>query len=74
VAHLCVIEPQTTVGFQCRIGIDMMVGGDPPTLRLGMPLDGEAALRATSRSSGVGSRIDETNRVGRIPALVPGGR
>jgi phage tail-like protein len=74
VAHLCVIEPQTTVGFHCRIGIDMMVGGDPPTLRLGMPLDGEAALRATSRSSGVGSRIDETNRVGRIPALVPGGR
>jgi phage tail-like protein len=74
VAHLCVIEPQTTVGFQCRVGIDMIVGGDPPTLRLGAPLDAAAALRATSRSSGVGSRIDEMNRVGRVPALVPGGR
>jgi hypothetical protein len=69
-----VIEPQTTVGFQCRVGIDMIVGGDPPTLRLGAPLDAAAALRATSRSSGVGSRIDEMNRVGRVPALVPGGR
>ncbi len=73
VAHLCVIEPRTSVGFQCRIGVDLMVGGDPPTLRLGTPLDGGSALRATARSSGVGSAIDESNRVGRSPALVSGG-
>ncbi len=28
------IEPETRIGFQARIGIDAIVGGDPPPLRL----------------------------------------
>lgn len=33
--HLCVIEPKMRVGFQARIGMDTIVGGPPPDLRLG---------------------------------------
>src|SRR5262249_51816464 len=28
------IAPEMSVGFQCRVGIDAIVGGDPPPLRL----------------------------------------
>jgi phage tail-like protein len=73
VAHLCVVEPRTTVGFQSRVEIDMIVGGEPPPLRLGDALDGEHGLRDTPQYAGVGSAIDEANRVGRLPALVSGG-
>jgi phage tail-like protein len=73
VAHLCIVEPRTSIGFQCRVGIDMVVGGDAPTLRLGGPLDGSSALLDVPRWSGVGSAIDESNRVGRRPALLRGG-
>jgi phage tail-like protein len=33
--HLCVIEPRMRVGFQARIGVDSIVAGPPPELRLG---------------------------------------
>ncbi|MBB5429113.1 phage tail-like protein [Paraburkholderia sp. JPY158] len=33
--RLDLIAPELRVGFQCRIGIDAIVGGDPPPLALG---------------------------------------
>jgi hypothetical protein len=33
--RLELIAPELRVGFQARIGIDAIVGGDPPPLRLG---------------------------------------
>jgi hypothetical protein len=70
-AHLCVVAPLTTVGFQARIGIDMVVGGDAPDLRLGDPLDA-GALQGVRPGGVVGARIEEQTRVG-SPAHVPGG-
>jgi hypothetical protein len=32
--HLCLIEPDLRVGFQAQVGIDTIVGGSPPPLRL----------------------------------------
>ena len=72
IAHLCVIEPRTSVGFQCSVGVDMVVGGDPPTLRLGGALDGSSALRDVPHWNGVGSAVGESNRVGPRPAVMGG--
>ena len=33
--HLCLVEPDMRVGFQAQVGIDTIVGGPPPPLRLG---------------------------------------
>lgn len=35
--HLCVIAPRMRVGFQARIGVDSIVAGPTPDLRLGDP-------------------------------------
>lgn len=72
-AHLCVVAPRTTVGFQARIGIDMFVGGDAPDLHLGDALDGGAALRGATPNGVVAAGIEEQTRVG-SPAHVLGGR
>lgn len=44
--HLCVIEARMRVGFQARVGMDTIVGGAPPSLRLGetSTLGADAAL------------------------------
>jgi hypothetical protein len=33
--HLCIIDPRFRVGFQSRLGIDTVVGGEPRSLSLG---------------------------------------
>ena len=37
--HLCVLEPRMRVGFQARVGIDAIVSGPPPAIRLGATPD-----------------------------------
>jgi phage tail-like protein len=32
--HLCLVEPDLRVGFQAQVGVDTIVGGPPPPLRL----------------------------------------
>jgi phage tail-like protein len=65
--HLCVVEPRTSVGFQAHVGVDMVVGAPPPTLRLGDELDVRHVLGETDRPT-VGGRIGQTTQVGRAPA------
>lgn len=33
--HLCIVEPRMRVGFQARVGIDAVVAGPPPAVKLG---------------------------------------
>jgi len=44
--HLCVIDARMRVGFQARIGVDSIVAGPAPAMRLGdpAPLGGESVL------------------------------
>ena len=58
--HLCVIEPSMRVGFQARVGMDTIVGGAPPSLRLGetSTLGRDAALAGPSAPrAGEGIRL-----------------
>jgi phage tail-like protein len=72
-AHVCVLQPQTSVGFQSRVEMDMYVGAPPPTLELGEELNYRHALKNADRRT-VGGRVGETTRVGRSPiAAVVGG-
>jgi hypothetical protein len=34
-SQLCILEPAMRVGFQARLGIDTVVGGEPAAMRLG---------------------------------------
>ena len=45
--NLCVIEPRMRVGVQARVGIDSIVGEEPPTARFGMVL-GTGVLPASA--------------------------
>lgn len=60
--HLCVLGPRMRVGFQARVGIDTIVAGPPPALRLdgptGLGLDAALADRPhASRRLGRGARV-----------------
>lgn len=33
--HLCIVEPRMRIGFQARVGIDAVVAGSPPAVKLG---------------------------------------
>ena len=62
VAHLCLIEPGLSIGHQAQIGIDSVLGGQPPLARLdesslssNLQLGGEPAGRV-----GMQSRLGET--------------
>jgi phage tail-like protein len=59
--HLCIVEPRMSVGFQCRLGVDTVVGGLPPNLQLGSAraLGLETALPAPS-----GTRLSSGSRLG----------
>lgn len=72
-AHICVLEPRTSVGFQSRVEVDMYVGAPPPTLAIGDELDYGHVLKEADTPT-VGGRVGETTRVGRVPthALVGG--
>jgi phage tail-like protein len=60
--HLCLIEPDLRVGFQAQVGVDTIVGGPPPPLRLGSALLGiEANLPA---ASGAAVRVGQSASVG----------
>ncbi len=56
--HLCVIEPRMRVGFQARIGVDSIVAGPPPDLRLGDDL-------ALGTDTVLPDRPHQSRRVGR---------
>jgi hypothetical protein len=66
-SQLCILEPEMRVGFQARVGIDTIVAGEPPAMRLGdtpglgvaTVLGGQAAGRVGSRS-----RLGQTTVVG----------
>lgn len=65
--HLCIVEPRMRVGFQARVGMDSVVAGPPPSLRLGESsvLGEETALGGPAASRiGEGSRLGFTTRVG----------
>ncbi|HEV7475354.1 MAG TPA: phage tail protein [Pyrinomonadaceae bacterium] len=72
-AHVCLVEPGLTLGFQALIGIDSVLGGEPPLARLDqselsltLQLGGDPAGRV-----GEQSRLGQTTRLGDVR---PGGR
>ncbi|GGN58746.1 hypothetical protein GCM10010112_12770 [Actinoplanes lobatus] len=60
--HICRVEPGLSIGMQARIGIDTVLGGDPPATRL---TDGED-LRLGGRRPG---RLGRHSRIGRNTVL-----
>jgi phage tail-like protein len=48
-AHICVVEPRARLGFQARVGIDAIVAGAAPALRLGSGALGDALTTSTQR-------------------------
>jgi phage tail-like protein len=72
-AHVCLVEPGLTVGFQAQIGIDSVLGGESSLARLdqsalssNLQLGGDPAGRI-----GEQSRLGQTTRLGDVR---PGGR
>ncbi|MBV9377939.1 MAG: hypothetical protein JO320_23310 [Alphaproteobacteria bacterium] len=65
--HLCLVEPDMRVGFQAQVGIDTIVGGPPPRLRLGATRLGvETNLPGTAGEAG---RIGQGARIGHTTVL-----
>jgi phage tail-like protein len=65
--HLCLVEPDMRVGFQAQVGIDTIVGGPPPPLRLGATrLGSETNLLGTPGEAG---RIGQGAGVGYTTVL-----
>ncbi len=65
--HLCVIEARMRVGFQARVGIDTVVAGALPAMKLGEPpgLGQDAALGGLPAGRiGERSQLGITTRVG----------
>jgi hypothetical protein len=60
-AHICVVEPRARIGFQARVGVDAIVAGPTPALRLGTGvLGGSATTRAQRPAPAAGlTRIGE---------------
>ena len=65
--HLCIVEPRMRVGFQARVGIDAVVAGPPPAVKLGeapglgpyLALGGRPPARLGDQS-----RVGLTTRIG----------
>lgn len=65
--HLCLVEPDMRVGFQAQVGIDTIVGGPPPPLRLGgTRLGVETNLPGTPGEAG---RIGQGASIGHTTVL-----
>jgi phage tail-like protein len=60
--HLCLVEPDMRVGFQAQVGIDTIIGGPPPPLRL----DATRLGIETNLPNALGgaSRVGQTASVG----------
>jgi phage tail-like protein len=64
--HLCIVEPRMRVGFQSRVGVDTVIGGQARSLALGSDqVLGEDTLLAGAAASRVGieSRLGLTTRL-----------
>jgi phage tail-like protein len=54
--HLCVVEPDMRVGFQAQLGIDTIIGGEPPPPRLDrLRLGSQTWLPSAGRIGRVGA-------------------
>lgn len=63
--HLCIIEPRLRVGFQARVGIDAVVGGQPGKMKLDEAMLGEEMALGGEASGRIGdSRVGITTRAG----------
>ena len=63
--HLCIIEPRLRIGFQARVGIDAVVGGQPGKLKLDEAMIGEETALGGAASGRIGdSRVGVTTRAG----------
>jgi hypothetical protein len=69
--HLCPIAARMRVGFQARLGIDAIVAGPPPDLRLDVPheLGQSTILSAVTGKGRPGTRLGEGARLGRSTRL-----
>lgn len=63
VYHLCSYAPGMAVGLQARVGIDTIVGGASPGLRLDESRADHAQLAGTAARIGADSRIGEGLRI-----------
>jgi len=65
-AHVCMVEPGLTIGFQAQIGIDSVLGGESPLARLDQSsLGGELRLGGDPAGRvGEQSQLGQTTRLG----------
>jgi phage tail-like protein len=65
-AHVCMVEPGLTIGFQAQIGIDSVLGGESPRARLDQSsLGGELRLGGDPAGRvGEQSQLGQTTRLG----------
>jgi phage tail-like protein len=70
--HLCVLEPRMRVGFQARLGIDTIVGGEPPDLVLDQPLKlgFETVVSELPDRRRIGSAMGRDSRIGSKTTLI----
>jgi phage tail-like protein len=70
--HLCVVAPRLRVGFQARLGIDTVVGGQAPAGRLG---DGPGLVLGGALPGRIGEdgRVGIGTRLGAGTAVADGG-
>lgn len=63
--HLCIIEPRLRIGFQARVGIDAVVGGQRGQMKLDEAMIGEETALGGEASGRIGdSRVGVTTRAG----------
>jgi phage tail-like protein len=70
--HLCIVAPRLRVGFQARLGIDTVVGGQAPAGRLG---DGPGLVLGGALPGRIGEdgRVGIGTRLGAGTAVADGG-
>jgi hypothetical protein len=61
--HLCFADARMRVGFQARLGIDAIVAGGPPPLRLGDAVLGQDSFVGDAPAGG--ARVGAGARLGR---------
>jgi hypothetical protein len=64
--QLCIVDPQMRIGYQCRVGLDSIIAGPPPTMQLGetAELGVDAVLGGPHRATlGQGSRVGISARI-----------
>lgn len=62
--QICLVEPQMSVGWQARIGIDAIVAGSPPPTRIGESTRERKMILAGDLAGQIGDRIGQTTRLG----------